>query len=118
VRRRISSWARPIAGPVALTLVLASGAPLATASENEIASPAAQGTTLRASARSAASAKPLPPRALAQATSTPAPAPDSGKGFFGTTAGRLAIAVMAAGTGYMVYSAFKDNDPVKSVFRD
>ena len=29
----------------------------------------------------------------------------------------LPLAVMAAGTGYMVYSAFKDNDPVKSQFR-
>ena len=45
------------------------------------------------------------------------PAPSADKGFFGTTAGRVALVVMAAGTGYMVYSAFKDNDPVKSVFR-
>jgi hypothetical protein len=115
VRRRINSWARPLAGLLALTLVLAGGAPLATAAEN--ASPLAQGPTLRASANAAVSAKPLPSGALAQATSTTAPAPDSGKGFFGTTAGRLALVVMAAGTGYMVYSAFKDNDPVKSVFR-
>ena len=117
MRRRISSWVRPIAGLLALTLVLAGGAPQATASENENAPPAAPSATLRASAKAAASAKPLPSGALAQATSTTAPAPDSGKGFFSTTAGRLTLVVMAAGTGYMVYSAFKDNDPVKSVFR-
>ena len=117
MKRRVRSWVRPIAGLLALTLVLAGGAPLATASENEIASPVAQATTLRASAKAAVSARPLPSGALAQATSTSAPAPDSGKGFFSTTAGRLALVGMAAGTGYMVYSAFKDNDPVASVFR-
>jgi hypothetical protein len=104
-----------VAGLLALALILAGGAPLATASENEITSPAAQSTTLRASARAAAAAKPLPAGTLAQAT--PAAAPSADKGFFGTTAGRVALVVMAAGTGYMVYSAFKDNDPVKSVFR-
>jgi len=118
VRRRINSWARPLAGLLALALVLAGGAPPATAAENENASPVAQGTSLRASATAAVSAKALPSGALAQATSTTAPAPDSGKGFFSTTAGRLALVVMAAGTGYMVYSAFKDNDPVASVFRN
>lgn len=115
MRRRMSSRARPIAGLVALALVLAGGAPLANASEAENPSSAAQATTLRASAKAAVSAKPLPAGALAQAA--PAPAPDTDKGFFGTTAGRIALVAMAAGTGYMVYSAFKDNDPVKSVFR-
>ena len=41
----------------------------------------------------------------------------TGKGFFGTSAGKLALVVMAAGTGFMVYSAFSDNDPVPSQFR-
>ena len=101
---------------MALALVVAGGVPLANASENENAS-AAQATTLRASAKNTVAAKPLPAGTLAQATSTTAPAADD-KGFFGTTAGRLALVVLAAGTGYMVYSAFKDNDPVKSVFRN
>ena len=90
-----------------MALILAGGAPLATASENENASAGAK----------ALAAKPLPAGSLAQATSTTTPAPDSGKGFFGTPAGKLALVIMAAGTGYMVYSAFKDNDPVKSVWR-
>lgn len=113
----MSFWARSIAGLLVLAVVLAGAAPLATAAENESASPAAPGTTLRASANAAVSAKPLPAGALAQATPA-APAADGGKGFFSTTAGRLALVVMAAGTGYMVYSAFKDNDPVASVFRN
>ena len=117
MRRRTSSWARAAAALVALALVVAGGVPLANASENENASLAAQATTLRASAKNTVAAKPLPVGALAQATSTTAPAADD-KGFFGTTAGRLALVVLAAGTGYMVYSAFKDNDPVKSVFRN
>ena len=117
MKRRIGSWVRPVAGLLALTLVLAGGAPLATASENENTPPVAQSTTLRASAKNTVAAKPLPAGTLAQATSTAAPAADD-KGFFGTTAGRLALVVLAAGTGYMVYSAFKDNDPVKSVFRN
>jgi hypothetical protein len=118
VRRRTSTWARGVAGLAALALVLAGGVPLAKASENENVSAATQATpSLRGSAKATVAAKPLPAGALAQATSTTAPAPDSGKGFFGTTAGRIALVAMAAGTGYMVYSAFKDNDPVKSVFR-
>jgi hypothetical protein len=46
-----------------------------------------------------------------------APTAGESKGFFRTPAGKLAIVLMAAGTGYMVYSAFKDNDPVASPVR-
>lgn len=114
---RMSFWARSIAGLLVLALCLAGAAPIASAAENETASNPLAGATLRASAEAAVSAKPLPRGALAQAAPA-APAPDGGKGFFSTTAGRLALVVMAAGTGYMVYSAFKDNDPVASVFRN
>ena len=85
-----------------------------TAAENENASPVAH-STLRASAHAAIAAKPLP--AAQAAPGTPATTAVDHKGFFGTTAGRIALVVMAAGTSYMVYSAFKDNDPVKSVWR-
>lgn len=113
MRRRFASWARPIAGVVALTLAMAGLAPAASTAEP--ATPVAK-PTLRASASAAVAAKPLPATALAQ--TTPAATTEADKGFFSTTPGRLALVVMAAGTGYMVYSAFKDNDPVKSVFRD
>jgi len=115
VRGRLRSWIRPLAGLVAFTIALAGSAPVAAAADKGAAgSPA---PTLRASAKAAVSARPLPAGTLAQAAPGQ-PTHDTGsKGFFSTTTGRIALAVMAAGTGYMVYSAFKDNDPVKSVFR-
>jgi len=114
VRRPLGSWARPIAALLALTLVLAGAAPVA-AAEPEATSSAASQPSLRAAATATVAAKPLPARVAAQAT--PAAAASGDKGFFGTPAGKIALVVMAAGTGYMVYSAFKDNDPVKSVWR-
>jgi len=115
VRRRLGSWARPIAGLLAFTLALSS-APAVAAAEAESTTPIAQSTNLRATANATVAAKPLPAASLAQAAPAPAPT-DSSKGFFGSPAGKVALVLMAAGTGYMVYSAFKDNDPVKSVFR-
>ena len=115
VRGRLQSWIRPLAGFVAFSVASAGLAPVAAAADKGAAgSPA---PTLRASAKAAVTAKPLPKAALAQAAPGQ-PTHDAGsKGFFSTTTGRIALVVMAAGTGYMVYSAFKDNDPVKSVFR-
>ena len=113
MRRPLGSWARPVAALLALTLVLAVSAPV-TAAEPEGKSAATASQPLRASATATVAAKPLPARLAAQAT--PA-ATTTDRGFFGTPAGKIALVVMAAGTGYMVYSAFKDNDPVKSVWR-
>jgi len=115
VRRPLGSWARHIAALLALTLVLAGSAPVAAAEPEAKAPVTASQPTLLATANATVAAKPLPANVAAQAT--PAPAATGDKGFFGTTAGKVALVVMAAGTGYMVYSAFKDNDPVKSVFR-
>ena len=114
MRRPLGSWARPIAALLALTLVLAGSAPVAAAEPEAKAPVAASQPTLLAAANATVAVKPLPANVAAQAA--PAPA-TTDKGFFGTTAGKVALVVMAAGTGFMVYSAFKDNDPVKSVFR-
>jgi hypothetical protein len=118
VRRRLGSRARPLAAILALTLALAGAAPAAASEATP--SPAAGPRTLAAAASAAVAAKPLPTGALAQA----APSGPSGsssdlgsKSFFKTPAGKISLVLMAAGTGYMVYSAFKDNDPVKSQFR-
>jgi hypothetical protein len=116
VRRRLGSWARPTAGLLALTLAIAGAAPVAA---SEAAPQLAQPTTLAASVSVTVAAMPITPSALAQA----APAAqagattDSGKGFFKTGAGKVALVLMLAGTSYMVYSGFKDNDPVHSQFR-
>jgi hypothetical protein len=116
VRRRLGSWARPLAGLLSLTVALVGFVPAATAAE---APPqAVQPKTLTVSAKTTVAAMSLPAAALAQATqATPAAPADTGKSFFKTGAGKLALVLMAAGTGFMVYSAFSDNDPVKSQFR-
>jgi hypothetical protein len=115
VGRRLEPWTRHAAGLLVLTLALAGSATAAAAAEK--AAPAQQATTLLASASAAVAAKPLPAGTLAQAAPQSTATDTGSKSFFSTTAGRLALVAMAAGTGYMVYSAFKDNDPVKSVFR-
>lgn len=117
MRRRLGSWGRPTAGLLALTLALAGAAP---AAASEATPTAAKSTTLAASAHAAVAVKPLPAGALAQAAPSgqSGSSPDLGsKGFFKTPAGKVALVLMAAGTGFMVYSAFKDNDPVASQFR-
>ena len=112
MRRRFGTWARPIAGLLTLTLALAVTAPAAA----EATAPAAQ--PLAASAKATVAALPLPAGAQAQATpAAPTTSTTGSKSFFKTGAGRLALVLMAAGTGFMVYSAFSDNDPVKSQFR-
>jgi hypothetical protein len=112
VRQRFGSWARPMAGLLALALALAIAGP---ASAAEPASKVARPQTLTASAKASVAALPMP---AAQAKAAPAPTTTSGsKGFFSTGAGKAAIVLMAAGTGFMVYSAFHDNNPVHSQFR-
>jgi hypothetical protein len=74
--------------------------------------------TLTASAKASVAALPLPAADQAKAQAAPAPTTTTtSKGFFGTGAGKAAIVLMAAGTGFMVYSAFHDNNPVHSQFR-
>jgi hypothetical protein len=118
VRRRPSSWRGPIAVLLVLTLLLVAVVPPVVAAEPG-AAPKPLGRALAAMAGGATAAQPLPTRALAApATQTP-PGTDAlqSKGFWKTKPGVIAIMLMTAGTGYMVYSAFKDNDPVKSQFR-
>jgi hypothetical protein len=71
---------------------------------------------LAASARAQVAAMKVPPPARAQVGASPS-APKSDKGFFKSPAGVATLLLMTAGTGYMVYSAFHDNDPVHSPFR-
>ena len=70
--------------------------------------------SLAAAATAKLAAAPIPARALAQAADAPAEDPT---GFFKRPAGKAAIALMVAGTAWMVYSAYHDNDPVHSPFR-
>ncbi len=112
--RRLESWARPIAGLLALTLALAGAAPVAA---SEATPTVAQPTTLAASANATVASMPIPALAQAAPAAQAAATTDAGKGFFKTGAGKIALVLMLAGTSFMVYSAFKDNDPVASQFR-
>lgn len=113
MRRILVSWARPFAGSLALMLGLTFGAPPIAGAEPNTALPTQ--TPLTAAANAKIATIKLPPRALAQAA--PATAAGESKGFFKSKAGVAAILLMAVGTGYMVHSAFKDNDPVASPIR-
>ena len=116
MRRGLGSWARPLAGLLALTLCVAVSAPVAA---SEATPQVARPTSLAASANATVAAMPISTSVLAQATPAAQAnaTTDSGKSFFKTGAGKAALVLMLAGTGYMVYSAVKDNDPVKSQFR-
>jgi len=72
---------------------------------------------LAASARAHVAAMKVPPAARAQVGASPSAPKSEGRGFFKSPAGIAALLLMTAGTGYMVYSAFHDNDPVHSPFR-
>ncbi len=112
---RRTTWARPLAGALALLLGLTVfGAPAVAGPEKQTA-PAKP--TLAASARAKVAAMKVPPRALAQVGAAPSAPKNEGRGFFKSPAGVAALVLMTAGTGYMVYSAFHDNDPVHSPFR-
>jgi hypothetical protein len=110
---RRTAWARPLAGALVLLLGLTLVAPAVAASQKQVA-PAKP--TLAASARAQVAAMKVPPAARAQVGASPSAA-KSEKGFFKSPAGVAALVLMTAGTGYMVYSAFHDNDPVHSPFR-
>jgi hypothetical protein len=116
VRRTLPSWIRTVSAGLVFVLGLTFSA-----------IPAAAGTppaatakpTLAAAAAAKVAAVPISKRALAQTAPAPAPAPsEEHRGFFKTPAGVAAIVLMVAGTGWMVYSAYHDNDPVHSPFRD
>ncbi len=114
MRRRLESWVRPIAGVLALALALAGATP---AAASEATPEVARPTSLAASASATVAAMPISALAQAAPAAQASATADSGKSFFKTGAGKIALVLMLAGTSYMVYSAFKDNDPVKSQFR-
>ena len=112
---RRTSWARPLAGALVLLLGLTFVAAPAVAAAEKQAAPAKP--TLAASASAKIAAMKLSPRALTQVGAAPSAPKSEGKSFFKSPAGGAALVLMTAGTGYMVYSAFHDNDPVHSPFR-
>lgn len=118
VKRTWPSSTRAVAVALVSLLVPAfSAAPADSAERPAVSTNAPTRPSLSAAATARLAAAPIPARALVQvAPAIGAPAED-GKSFFKRPAGVAAIVLMAAGTGWMVYSAFHDNDPVHSPFR-
>lgn len=110
MRRRLMTWARPVAGAVALLLVLAVVTPPAQAAEARSKN-SAKAPLATSIANKVAALKPAP-----RAFQTPTGGPDS-RSFLRTPVGMVAVVVMAAGLGFATYSAFKDNDAVHSPIR-
>jgi hypothetical protein len=114
VRRTLPSWIRTVAAALALLLGLTFSAVPAAAEPR----PAVLAKhSLAAAAAAKLAAVPVSSRALAQAAPAPGAAAEEGKSFFKRPAGVAAIVLMLAGTGWMVYSAYHDNNPVHSPFR-
>ena len=118
MRRALPSWIRTATAALVLLLGLTfSAAPIVAGERGAILEKSLTRPSLAAAATAKLAAAPIPTRALAQAVpAIDAPADDT-RGFFKRPAGKAAIALMVAGTGWMVYSAFHDNDPVHSPFR-
>jgi hypothetical protein len=111
VKLQVRSW-RLVARVVIIALVLAA-IPLPGLAEESTQPNAAPG--LRASiAKAAANTKVSPSQG--QKAATPDKAALGSKSFFKTPAGMIVLAVVAAGSGYAIYSAGKDR--IHSVVRD
>ena len=108
------SWTKPLTGALVLLLGLTFAIPPVAAGESQAAPAPGK---LAAAVGAKVAATPVPARALAQATPAPSPSTDDGRSFFKKPAGVATLVLMAVGTGYMIHSAFKDNDPVHSPFR-
>jgi hypothetical protein len=99
--RHKSRWAGPVAWGLALSTGLAVVASPVAGSER----PAATARPISASVAAAIQATGTPSGVLATQEPTAAPA---GQPFLKTTKGRVALALLAAGTGYAIYSKFND----------
>jgi len=115
VRRTLPSWTRTATAALVPVLGLTfSAAPVAAGERGATPAKSPTRPSLVAAATAKLALAPVPTRALAQAAPAPAEEP---KGFFKRPAGKAAIVLMLVGTGWMIYSAFHDNDPVHSPFR-
>ena len=59
----------------------------------------------------------VPRSALAQAAQTAPVESDTASGFFGTTKGKVALALFVGGVAWTIYSVKDSRDPVKSPIR-
>lgn len=117
MRGHVVAWARPIAGALALLMGLTFSAPPVAAEAAADSRPVASKPTIADAANKVT--RSVPRAALMQTTDAPAATDtaDSASGFFGTSKGKLALVLFAAGIGWTLYSVKNDRDPVKSPIR-
>ena len=119
MRRRLTSWTRPLAGTLALVVGLTFVTPPAAMADGAKA-PASVSTPSRLAATTALKLATLAPttRAFAQtATADAAGTTESGRSFFSTPTGIAAIVLMVAGAAFVAYRIPKDNSKVHSPIR-
>lgn len=117
--RSVRPWVRRTSLPLALFLGLSLVAPLAGAAEPAppaVPSPAAgDAKPLTAATTAKLAALETSEAALAATTQTTEPTSGDSQSFFKSPRGVLAIALAAAGVGYVIYSS--QNDRIKSPIR-
>jgi hypothetical protein len=114
VRRLISRIA-----VLALSAAVALGAAAVPCAAGDTAATRAGGTLVRLSpaSRQALAATAMSRARRVQAANAQTTAPATSGSFFKSTRGKVTLALMAAGTGFAVYSAHHDRIPVKSPIR-
>lgn len=110
--RSVVALRRPFAAVVAAVVGLAVAAPPASAAEG---TPTATRPGIAASVDKAV--RTAPPSALAQTAPTAPAESDTASGFFGTTKGKVALALFVGGVAWTIYSVKDSRDPVKSPIR-
>jgi hypothetical protein len=111
------AWTRTIAAALALVTGFTLTAAPAAAGEAAVAGNAAVAAKPSLSASAVKAAEKAPRTALAQAPQAAPADAGSDRGFFGSTKGKLAVAVFAGALGWAIYSNSDGREPVKSPVR-
>jgi hypothetical protein len=112
VRRLISRTAACI---VSATVALSAAAVPCTAGETASRKSGAQLTRLSPASRALLVSAPASPKL--RSSEQPAATPSSPGSFFGTTRGKVTLALMGVGAGFALWSIHHDRIPVKSPVR-
>jgi hypothetical protein len=113
VRRSWISRVKPLAGILALVMAVTFTAPALAADQPPAPDKAPTTQPLSAAVTAKLESMPVPAAAVTQEPA--ADAQTSGKSFFKTRAGAVALVLMAGGLGYTLYS--KDKDRIHSPIR-
>lgn len=106
-------WTKTVAGALSVLLALAVGAAPLAAAEPSVPPKAPARRTLAAAALASAEAREA--RAFQAPQGTPQAGTEEPRSFFGSTRGRIALVLLAAGVGWTIYS--HSHDRIKSPIR-